>query len=186
MKPSAWRQRHLAYGFYLVHHRRRRKQWVWTFLIRESITYVFNMSRQRGCPKRGRGAHIPVDQPLSSTAGSDNSKTHGKRSKSPSHSSKKARQQDSGHTSTGWGCIIEWFDRRGCSLGYAPKSFPGWTSSKSPPPSSSRSPSSHSHDAQSSGHPRRIHWKHPPLISRAQPMRRTFSASLRPYPHFSI
>jgi hypothetical protein len=72
---------------------------------------------------------------------------------SPSLNSVMAHQQDSGHTSIGWGCKIEWFDRHGLSMGYAPKSFPGWTSSESPSQRSPRGHSKRTHGAQSAGHP---------------------------------
>jgi hypothetical protein len=111
------------------------------------------MSRQRGHLKQGRGEYIRMGRPLSSVAGSDNSNNHMKRSRSPSLNSSMAHQHDNDHTSSGWGYKIQWFDKHGCSLGYAPKSSLGWTSSQSPPRSSPHGHSSRTHGALSSRHP---------------------------------
>jgi hypothetical protein len=129
------------------------EHWVREIHIQKSFIYVLTMSRKRGRLKRGWGEYTPVGRPPSSISGSDNLNNHRKQSRSPSLSTAVAYQHDKDHTSSSWGCKIEWFDRRGHSLGYAPKSFPGWNSLESPPPSFPCGHSSRTHGALSLGHP---------------------------------
>jgi hypothetical protein len=123
------------------------------------------MPRQRGCSKRGRGEYILVGRHLSSVMGSDNLDNNRKCSRSPSLSSASVHQQDNKHTSTGWGCKIEWFDRHGRSLGYSeiiPRvdffkepnaELSSWSLQSHPWCSIFRHPVNHPSEAPSSGKP---------------------------------
>jgi hypothetical protein len=84
-------------------------------------------------PEKRSGAHILVGRPIVTVDCSEVRPGGKKHSRTPSQGS--TQQQDNDHTPSGWGCKIEWFDRKGRSLGYAPKSLPGWTSSDTPQPS---------------------------------------------------
>jgi hypothetical protein len=86
------------------------------------------MPRQCGHSKRGKGDYVLVGMPHTLVAGSGILQGNKKGSRSPSCGL--TQLQDNGHTNSGWGYKIEWFEKRGRSLDYAPKSFTGWTSLK--------------------------------------------------------